>query len=64
MEKWQLAIRLIHNSPKGISVRQLAKELGINKNSASYMMERIRKATSEEQKLLQKFANFQMKEDV
>ncbi|BAZ12529.1 hypothetical protein NIES4071_43600 [Calothrix sp. NIES-4071] len=64
MEKWQLAIRIIHNSPEGISVRQLAKELGINKNSASYMMERIRKATSEEQKLLQKFANFQLQEDI
>lgn len=54
LEKWFLAISLVLNLPEGISVRQLAKEIGVNKNTASYMIERIRKATSEEQKLMQK----------
>jgi len=42
------------NSPGGISVRQLAKEIGVNKNTACYMIERIRKATHNEQQLIKK----------
>ncbi|MFB8792165.1 MAG: IS1595 family transposase [Potamolinea sp.] len=53
LNKWFLAIRLVLNSPRGISVRQLAKEIGVNKNTAAYMLERIRKAMIEEPDLLQ-----------
>lgn len=44
---WFLAISLILNAKKGISARQLARDLDINKNTAWYMAMRIRKAMSE-----------------
>ncbi|MDJ0618050.1 MAG: IS1595 family transposase [Calothrix sp. MO_192.B10] len=53
LQKWFLAIRLVMNSPGGISVRQLAKEIGVNKNTACYMMARIRKGMAEEQELIE-----------
>lgn len=56
-DKWFLAIRLVVNNPKEISVRKLAKEIGVNKNTACYMIKRIRKATLEEQELMQKLIN-------
>lgn len=46
-QKWFLAISLILNAKKGISARQLARDLDINKNTAWYMAMRIRKAMSE-----------------
>jgi len=52
--KWFVAIRLVMNSPRGISVRQLAKKIGVNKNTASYMIVRIYKAMTEEPELLQR----------
>lgn len=54
LQKWFLAIHLVLNSPKSISVRQLAKEIGVNKNTASYMIERINKAIFEEAELMNK----------
>ncbi|MBE8969669.1 transposase [Nostocales cyanobacterium LEGE 12452] len=54
LQKWFIAIRLVLNSAGGISVRQLAKEIGVNKNTAFYMIERIRRAMAEEPELLQK----------
>lgn len=53
LQKWFVAIHLVLNSPGGISVRQLAKEIGVNKNTASYMIERIHQAMTEERELLQ-----------
>lgn len=44
---WFLAISLILNAKKGISARQLARDLDINKNTAWYMGMRIRKAMNE-----------------
>ncbi len=54
LQKWFVAIHLVLNSPGGISVRQLAKEIGVNKNTACYMIERIRNAMLEERDFLQK----------
>ena len=54
LHKWFLEIPMVLNSPGGISVRQLAKEIGVNKNTAAYMIMRIRKANIEESELLQK----------
>ncbi|HEY9802097.1 MAG TPA: IS1595 family transposase [Leptolyngbyaceae cyanobacterium] len=54
LHKWFVAIRLVLDSPGGVSVRQLAKEIGVNKNTACYMLERIREAIIEESELLQK----------
>jgi transposase-like protein len=54
LQKWFVAIRLVLNSPGGISVRQLAKEIGVNKNTACYMIERIYRAMAEAPELLQR----------
>jgi len=50
--KWVRAINLVMTSTQNISVRQLAKEIEVNKNTASSMLARIRKAMTEEQELL------------
>jgi transposase-like protein len=50
--KWIQAINLVMNSPNSISVRQLAKEIEVNKNTAFYMLERIRKAMTDDPDLL------------
>lgn len=47
LQKWFLAISLILNARKGISARQLARDLEINKNTAWYLSMRIRKAMIE-----------------
>lgn len=44
LQKWFLAISLILRSEKRISSRQLSKEIKVNKNTAWYMLMRIRKA--------------------
>lgn len=44
LQKWFLALSLILNAKKGISSRQLARDLGVNKNTAWYMQMRIRNA--------------------
>ncbi len=46
-QKWFLAVSLILNAKKGISARQLARDLDVNKNTAWYMGMRIRKAMCE-----------------
>lgn len=48
LPKWFEAIRLIMNQSKEVSIRQLATEIKVNKNTASYMISRIRDAVSEE----------------
>ena len=52
LHKWFVAIRLVLDSPGGVSVRQLAKEIGVNKNTACYMLERIKKAIIEGEEIL------------
>ena len=52
LQRWFLAITLILNAKKGISARQLARDLEINKNTAWYMAMRIRKAMVEHGELL------------
>ena len=54
LEKWVLAIYLVLNPLERISVRQLAKKVGVNKNTASYMIARIRQAMIKEADLLQR----------
>lgn len=57
VDKWIRAINLVYNSAKSISIRQLAKEIDVNKNTASYMIARIRKAMIEEQEFLESLRN-------
>ena len=52
LPKWYLAISLILNAKKGISSRQLARDLGINKNTAWYLQMRLRKAMQYDDSIL------------
>lgn len=47
LRKWFFAISTVINAKKGISAMQLSRELKINKNTAWYMLMRIRKAFAE-----------------
>lgn len=47
LQKWFLAISIILNAKKGLSARQLARDLEVNRNTAWYMGMRIRKAMSQ-----------------
>jgi transposase-like protein len=48
LQKWFLAISLILNAKKGISARQIARDIKVNKNTAWYLAMRIRRAMSEQ----------------
>jgi transposase-like protein len=61
LEKWFLAIYLVLNPLERISVRQLAKKIGVNKNTASYMIARIRQAMTQEADLLQRLVEIEFK---
>ncbi len=52
LQKWFLAISLVLNAKKGISSRQLARDIEVNKNTAWYMGMRIRRAMIEHGELL------------
>ncbi len=60
LQKWFLAIVLILNTKKGISGRQLARDIEVNKDTAWYMAMRIRRAMIEQRELLQRI--FEMDE--
>lgn len=49
LPKWFLAISLILNAKKGLSARQLARDLGINRKTGWHLQMRIRKAMHEDQ---------------
>lgn len=55
LQKWFLAIPLILN--ENISARQLAKTLSITKDTACFMVTRIRIASKEQPELLRHFLN-------
>lgn len=48
LPKWFQALRIFRSRKGRVSVRQLANEIGVNKNTASYILFRIRKADTEE----------------
>ncbi len=52
LQKWFLALSLILNAKKGISARQLARDIEVNKNTAWYMGMRIREAMFQDRELL------------
>jgi transposase-like protein len=51
--KWFTAICLILNAKKGISSLQLARDIGVNKNTAWYLQKRIRRAMQDNDSILQ-----------
>lgn len=52
LQKWFLAISLMLNAKKGISARQLSRDIEVNKNTAWYMLMRLRRAFLEQPELL------------
>lgn len=54
LDKWFHAINLVLKTQLGIGVRQLSREIKVNKNTASSMITRIYKAIQEEPKLIEK----------
>jgi len=54
LQKWFLAISLVLISKKHISSRQLSKDIEVNKDTACYMIMRIRKAFVEYGELLER----------
>jgi transposase-like protein len=52
LQKWFLAISLLLNAKKGLSARQLARDIEVNKNTAWYMGMRIRNAMFEQPELM------------
>lgn len=52
LQKWFLAISLMLNAKKDISVRQLARDIEVNKNTAWLMAIRIRNALIDQRDLL------------
>lgn len=52
-QKWFVAISLVLNAKKGISARQLSRDIQVNKDTAWYMAMRIRRAMTEYGDLLQ-----------
>lgn len=53
LQKWFLAISLVLNAKKGLSARQLARDIEVTKDTAWYMLMRIRKAFAEYGELLE-----------
>ena len=52
LQKWFLAISLVLNAKKGISSRQLARDIGVNKDTAWYVGMRIRNSMFEQPELM------------
>jgi len=53
LQQWFLAISLVLNAKKGISARQLARDIDVTKDTAWYMLMRLRKALTEYGDLLE-----------
>lgn len=53
LQKWFLAISIVLNARKGISARQLARDIGVTKDTAWFMLMRVRKAMMEYGDLLE-----------
>ncbi len=50
LQKWLLAVSIVLNAKKGLSSRQLARDLDVNKNTGWRMGMQIRKAMAEREK--------------
>lgn len=51
---WFKAIHVVLQSPKHVSIRQLARQLDTNKNTAAAMLNRIQKAIAEDPDFLRR----------
>lgn len=53
LQRWFLAIAIVLNAKKGISARQLARDIEVNKNTAWFMLMRIRRSMREHKQLFE-----------
>lgn len=53
LQLWFVAISLVLNAKKGISSRQLGRDIGVNKNTSWYMLMRIRRAMRDDGEMLE-----------
>lgn len=53
LQKWFLAVSLVLNAKKGISARQLSRDIEVNKNTAWFMLMRIRRAMIQQGDILE-----------
>jgi transposase-like protein len=51
LHKWFVAVSIVLNAKKGISARQLACDIQVNKNTAWYMLMRIRESMKDNSEL-------------
>ncbi|HXZ42746.1 MAG TPA: IS1595 family transposase [Terriglobales bacterium] len=56
LTKWFLAIYLVCSGKKGISAKELQRQLGVTYKTAWYMAHRVRTAMSEDDEFCQKFS--------
>lgn len=56
LTKWLRAIQLVLDKDRSISVRRLAREIEVNKNTAKYMIDRIRASELKREELLIRIA--------
>ncbi len=54
--KWIQAIKLVYQQEPQISVRRLAREIGVNKNTANYMLRRIELAKAKDSDILRRIS--------
>ena len=61
LQKWFLAISLVLNAKKGLSARQLARDIEVNKSTAWYVGMRIRNAMFEQPELMRGIVEMESK---
>ena len=59
MRKWFIAIAMVMEDKEKISVRQLAKEIKVDKNTAMHMIRRIVESSQEEKVILHQIVQVQ-----
>ncbi len=57
LKKWFLAIHMLNCSPHKITIRQISSRIGVSKNTASYLRDRIVRAIEEEPIFIQKIVD-------
>lgn len=58
LRKWFMAIFLLSDTEIRPSIRQLARAIGVSKNTATSMIKRINSATAEDLQLMQQIKDF------